>query len=225
VTVSGGIVVEASSTAQVRDCCPNLLILSGSTVNGDVVVEEGSQILAGFDPFSGTVTGERATINGRVTLNDFLGGVLVNTTLRGGLLMNGGYDLPSICDGDPFCFSDFALCGDDVFGNVDVTDNNTLGQVFIGDAHEPFFANGDCAGNAIYGSISMENTNFIRFDGEPSEIEANTVTGSVHLDHSTAEVNENTVGGSLLCTNGTVIHPPAPDDVPGNTVRGQDTCD
>jgi hypothetical protein len=71
----------------------------------------------------------------------------------------------------------------------------------------------------------MRDTDFVRFDGETSEIEANTLTGSVQIGHSIAEVNENTVGGSLLCTNDAVIHPPAPYDVPGNTVRGRDTCD
>jgi hypothetical protein len=45
------------------------------------------------------------------------------------------------------------------------------------------------------------------------------------VDNRVAEVNGNTVGGSLLCTNGTVIHPLAPYDVQGNTVRGRDACD
>jgi len=71
----------------------------------------------------------------------------------------------------------------------------------------------------------MKNSNFVRFDGEPSEIEGNTVTGSVYIDHSTAEVNGNRIGGSLVCTNGSVIHGPPAPDVAGNTVRGQDTCD
>jgi len=39
------------------------------------------------------------------------------------------------------------------------------------------------------------------------------------------ELGGNTIGGSLLCTNGTVIHPPPSGDTVGNTVRGRDTCD
>ena len=73
----------------------------------------------------------------------------------------------------------------------------------------------------------MTDSNFARpTDGEPSEIEGNTVTGSVNLDHSTAEVYGNTVGASLLCTNGSVIHPAPPDDPSGttNTVTGANTC-
>jgi hypothetical protein len=73
----------------------------------------------------------------------------------------------------------------------------------------------------------MTDSNFARpTDGEPSEIEGNTVTGSVNLDHSTAEVYGNTVGASLLCTNGSVIHPAPPDDPSGttNTVTGANGC-
>jgi len=78
----------------------------------------------------------------------------------------------------------------------------------------------------IHGSISVENTNFVSAHNEPTEIEGNTVTGSVHLSHSSAEVYGNTIGGSLLCTYGSVIFPAPPGDPSGttNAISGTDTC-
>jgi hypothetical protein len=100
-------------------------------------------------------------------------------------------------------------------------------QIFVGDPIDFAFPNDDCAGNTIHGSVFFNDSNFVRpFDGEGLELEGNSVTGSVHVDHSTGEVYGNTIGGSLLCTNGTVIHPAPPGDPSGttNNVRGANTC-
>ena len=148
-------------------------------------------------------------------------------TITGGIGIDGYAPFASVfgCDDeDPFCHGESPFCGNAIRGDVSISGAENT-QVFIGDPREQFYENGDCTGNTIHGSVFLTDSNFIRFDGEPSEIEGNTVTGSVHVDHSTAEVNENTIGGSLFCTNGTVIHPGAPPDQQGNTVRGADTCD
>jgi hypothetical protein len=197
--------------------------LNGTTVNGQIIVQAGSGLTAGIDLDTFSLTHDPSTIDGRVTFDEG-GFFLADATLRSGIAKRGAFNWHSVCGDDPFCFGVDVLCHSDVRGNLAITDVSTE-QVYIGDPGEQGFANGDCAGNTIHGSISMDDTNFVRFDGETSEIEGNAVTGSVHLDHTTAEVNENTIGGSLLCTQGTVIHPPAPYDIPGNTVPGQDTCD
>ena len=150
-----------------------------------------------------------------------------NAMIEGGVTINGSKDMSSACGPGATpadCWGAYIFCGLTIDGNVAETDVN-FAQAFNGDPEEQFFNNSDCPGNTIHGSVTLKDSNFIRFDGEPSEIEGNTVTGSVHVDHSTAEVNENTIGGSLLCTNGSVIHPPPAPDIAGNTVRGKDTCD
>ena len=223
VTITGGITVDATSASLLSSGVQNAAVLNGATVNGSVVVGSGSAVFAGVDLSNGNLTHDPSTIDGRVTLNAS-GFALADTTVRGGLTKNGAFDWPSICDGDPSCFGFNFLCDSEVFGDVTVRDVNTE-KVFLGDPREHQFANGDCVGNTIHGSVFLDNTNFVSFDGEPSEIEGETITGTVHLDHSTAEVNENTIGGSLLCTSGTVIFPPMGPDVGGNAVRGQDTCD
>ncbi len=200
-----------------------VLELRSGRVTGGIVVNGGNLGL-GFNSETGELTNQPVTIDGGITFDHPWSFVLGGATIHGGITMNGGYDFPSICDGDPFCFTGDPVCGNDIFGNVSVRDDNTE-QVFIGDPKEQFFANANCEGNTIHGSVFLTDSNFIRFDGEPSEIEGNTVSGSVHVAHSTAEVNENTIGGSLLCTNGSVIHPPPAPDIAGNTVGGRDTCD
>ena len=102
--------------------------------------------------------------------------------------MNGGFDWSSSCGNASDRFTADPICGSQINGDVTIRDNNTE-QWFVGDPGDLFFANGDCAGNTIHGSVFMTNSNFARrTDGEPSEIEGNTVTGSVNVDHSTAEV-------------------------------------
>lgn len=219
VTIQGGITVDAASVSQLACCPTNSANLNGSTVNGGVVVNEGGQVLDGIDS-TFTPTNNPSTINGGVTLHKECCYFLVGTTVRGGFTMDGGFDFSPICDGGPFCHLESPLCGAQIYGDVTFRDIN-VDQFFFGDPNEGF-----CPGtNVIHGSVFMKDSNFIRFDGEPSEIEGNSVIGSVYIDHSTAEVNGNTIGGSLLCTNGSVIHPPPPPDVAGNTVRGKDTCD
>jgi hypothetical protein len=114
-----------------------------------------------------------------------------------------------LCDHEPGCFGGVQLCGLTLYGDV-VETNVNFGAAALGDPNEAFpFTDADCAGNTIHGTVLMKDSNFINpFNGEASEFEGNTVTGSVRLDHSTAEVNGNTVGGSLLCLNG-FRHPPA----------------
>jgi hypothetical protein len=221
VTINGGVTVDP---VPVDFATFPLLELRSGSVRGGIVVNGGTLGL-GFNGDTGGLTNQPVSVDGGITVNQPFQFIVAQATIRGGVTMNSGYDFSPICGSDPFCFTGDPLCGSDIYGNVDVNGSNTE-QVFVGDVREQFFSNGDCAGNTVHGSIFMKNTNFIRFDGEPSEIEGNTVTGSVHLSHSNAEVNENTVGGSLLCTNGTVIHtPPPPPDIAGNTVRGKDTCD
>jgi hypothetical protein len=226
VTVNGGVVVDPLPVG--ADPFVVLELRSGQ-VRGGIVVDRGLLSL-GLTSESGGVTPTHlpVTVEGGITMNRPVSFGAAGATIRGGVRINGDTSLDAIfgCGGDPFCFASGALCSDDISGNVRVTDVH-FNQIFVGDGSgEPFFSNGEsCGGNTIDGSVLMRDTDFVRFDGETSEIEANTLTGSVQIGHSIAEVNENTVGGSLLCTNDAVIHPPAPYDVPGNTVRGRDTCD
>jgi hypothetical protein len=218
VTVNGGVTVDPSFAVA------NAAILNDSTINGGLLVGEGSGFIAGWDINTGNLTFEHSTISGGVTLDKSGAIVVADTTVRGGFTINGSYDWPSICGADPNCFSLEPICGSEIWGNVTVRGVNT-NEVFIGDPREPLFPNGDCAGNTIHGSVFVNNTNFISAHGEPTEIEANTVTGTVRLDNSTPEVNENTIGGSLLCSNGSFLRPPVAPDLPGNIVEGADSCD
>jgi hypothetical protein len=223
VIVHGGITVDRSPESAGFNW--NNLGLNGSTVNGGITLGEGSEMLVGFDPFTGNLTHNPSTINGGITVNDGIGFFLNEATVTGGLTVNGFKDPSFLCDGDPFCFYGAPVCANEIYGNITIRDEN-VGQIFIGDPKEQFFANAECDPNTIHGSVFFIDSNFTRAsDGEPSELEGNAITGSVHLDHSTAEVNENIIGGSLLCVNGSVVHEPPPPDVAGNTVRGKDTCD
>ena len=224
VTVSGGIVVDETTLEQLlAGGGQNVAALSGATVSGGIVVESGSGLTTGIDLDTFTLTHNVSTIDGRVEFRH--GGFFIaEATIRGGIIKDGAFDWHLFCGDDPFCFGTDFVCRSEVIGNISVNDVNSE-QVFLGDPVDATFPNGeDCGTNTIHGSILMTNSNFVRFDGEPSEIEGETVTGSVRLDHSTAEVNGNTIGGSLLCANGTVIHPGPPPDPAGNTVRGTDTC-
>ena len=202
VTIKGGVTVtrDASTTDT------PLFELRSGRVTGGITVNRGILNL-GYNRFTNELT------HGPVTIN-------------GGITMNGGFDWPSQCDGDPSCFSTPGICGSQISGNVTIRDDNTE-MVFIADPGEPAFANGECEANTIHGSVFLTNSNFVnKINFEPTEIEGNTVTGSINLDHSTAEVYGNTVGGSLLCTNGSVIHPAPAGDPSGttNTVTGTNTC-
>jgi hypothetical protein len=232
VTVNGGITIDPTPDSMLSTGHWHGLDLIGSTVAGGVVVGDGSEIDANIDfgvNFSDfSVAPQHSTINGGVTFKDGGFAELVNTTVNGGLTITGNADYSVLCAalGVPaaFCSGGFAFCGNTINGNV--SEKGVDGaQVFLGDPNEQFFANSDCRPNTIRGSLTLTDGTFQRtFDHEPSEIEGETITGSVILDNSVAEVNENTIGGSLLCKNGSVIHPPAAPDVAGNTVRGQDTC-
>jgi hypothetical protein len=228
VTVKGGITVEPTPDSFVAEGHWNAVNLIGSSVTGGVVVGAGSEADANIDFSDFSVTPKPSTINGGLRIDHGRFAFVLNSTIRGGLTVIGNIDHSLFCavfDVPPeFCFGNYVFCDLTIDGNVSETDING-NQAFLGDPKEQFFANSDCRPNTIHGSVRMTNSNFIRFDGEPSEIEGETVTGSVILDHSTAEVNENIIGGSLLCTNGSVIHPPPPPDIAGNTVRGKDTCD
>jgi hypothetical protein len=199
VTIKGGVTVDP---LPVDFATVPLLELRSGSVTGGVVVN-GGVLGLGLSGDTSGVTNQPVTISGGITLNRPAQYILAGATIHGGITMNGGYDWASICDGDPFCFTPDPLCGNTIYGNVTITGDNTE-QVFVGDPKEQFFANANCEANTIHGSVFMTDSNFIRFDGEPSEIEGDTVSGSIHVDHSTAEVNENTIGGSLLCTNGSV---------------------
>lgn len=221
VTIHGQITVEPTSLDQIAAGVLKVPVLNGSTVEGGIVAGEGSAVIAGTD-LGANLTHQQTTINGGVALvRPFFYG-LVDTTVRGGISVQGAFDWSLLCED---CFAGDPLCNDQIFGNVRIDDNASEAMI-VGEVHEPIFPNGDCTGNTIHGSVFVTNTNFVSFSGESTEIEGNEVTGSVHVDHSSAEVSENAIGGSLLCRNGTVIRPPGPDDgPPGNTVVGRDTCD
>jgi hypothetical protein len=221
VTIKGGVTIDPLPADFSR--FPALGLRSGRVTGGIAV--NGGTLALGFDPDTGELTHGQITVDGGITLNGPFFTLVAGATINGGVTMNKGYDSSHVCGGDPFCWLSGALCGNEIHGNVTVRDNNTV-HFFVGDPKEPFFPNGDCAGNTIHGSVTFSDSRFTRpTDGEPSEIEGNTVTGSVSLDNSIAEVNENTIGGSFLCMNGSEVHPPAPPDLGGNAVRGKNTCE
>src|SRR5262245_32818019 len=234
VTVHNGVFVDPSPDSPTLGNW-NLVDLSGSTVHGGVFVSQGSELDTSIDESTFSVTPESATIEGGITLDRSVFGILAKATVRGGITADGiteppAFVLTGICgdENDPPCWNNDAYCGLTVYGDV-VERNLDFTQAFLGDpGEEGFFANSDCRPTTIYGSVFLTNSNFTRpTDGEPSEIEGNAISGSVHIEHSTAEVSSNTIGGSLLCTDGSIIHPPppVPPDVAGNSVRGRDTCD
>ena len=159
------------------------------------------------------LTGNSSTIDGGIRLAD--SGpfdILAGATVHGGISVE-GHNLLGLF-----------LCGSRIYGSVDL-ESLVDGIALLGDPEEDLFDNGTCAGNTIQGSIALRNSNFILpFNGESNEIEGNTASGSVRVDHSTAEVYGNTIGGSLLCRFGSVIQPPGPVDPSTNTVHGANTC-
>jgi hypothetical protein len=226
ITVYGGITVDPTPESAGFDV--NFARVGfASTVNGGIRVDHGSLLGVDIVYATGEVNAS-STINGGITANDAFGLDIEFATVTGGVTLNGTEDYSFLC-GSPEdgCFQTTTICGDNIFGNVSISTPPGADQNFLGDPGEQFFANANCDANTIHGSVFLTNSNFLNpFDGESNEIEGNTVTGSVHVDHSTAEVYGNTVGGSLLCTNGSVIQPPAPDDPSGSTnnVNGANTC-
>ena len=161
---------------------------------GGITVDRGLLSLGLTSETGGvTPTHQPVTVEGGITMNRPVSFGAAGATIRGAVRVNGDTSLADIfgCAGDPFCFASGALCSDHIFGNVSIKDVH-WNQIFVGDGSgEEFWSNGDsCGGNTIHGSVLMTNTDFVRYDGEPSEIEANNVKGSVILEHSTAEVNE-----------------------------------
>jgi len=226
VTVYGGITVDANGPGVFPI---GVLELSGSTVNGGIVVNGGG-IDIDNDYFFFDRPHEPSIIRGGLTLNHALYFSSADATIYGGVTMNGQRD-PAEGFGCPpvgACFINSYMCANTIFGNVVVADV-AQGQVFDGDPGFRPYGNGrPCGvGNTIHGSVLLKNSNFINpFSGEANEIEGDTINGSVSVDHSTAEVSGNTIGGSLLCTNGSVMLPPGADDSTSstNTVTGANTC-
>jgi hypothetical protein len=199
------------------------LSIDGSIVNGGITVNGGG-IDVGVDNFDGdNRTFNPTTINGGLRLNHAWFFTTADATIHGGVTMDGIRD-PSTVGAAVLS----QMCGSEVFGDVTVRNLDDVLRIFLGDPGEAFYANGAfCDGNTVHGSVSLVNSTRVNpVTHEGSEIEGNTVTGSVHVDHSVAEVWANTIGGSLLCTNGTVIQPPLPDDVSqaNNVVNGLNTC-
>jgi hypothetical protein len=219
VTVYGGITIDGSDSTGSGELPIGYLSIDGSTVYGGIVVNGGAIDVGvdGFDSFNRTFN--PTTINGGLRLNDAGFFTTADATIHGGLTMNGvRNDVPILSQ----------MCASEVFGDVTVRDLDNVIRVFIGDPGEPLYGNGAfCDSNAIHGSLSLIDTTRVNpFTHEGSEIEGNSVTGSVHIEHSVAEVWSNVIGGSLLCTNGTVIQPPLPDDPSQaqNVVNGANTC-
>jgi len=226
VTVYGGIIVDPTpESAGFNDNFARVGF--ESTVYGGISVGHGSRLGVGIVYATGEVnTGTR--IYGGITANEAFGLDIEFATVRGGVTLNGLEDFSFLC-GSPEdgCYQNTSMCGDNIVGDVHISTPPGADQNFLGDPGEQFWTNANCDANTINGSVFLTNSNFINpFDGEASEIEGDLVTGSVHIDHSTGEVYGNTIGGSLLCTNGSVIQPPAEGDPSGstNTVRGANTC-
>jgi len=219
VTVYGGIKVDGTDATGTGELPIGYLSIDGSTVYGGITVNGGGIDVGadGFDSFNRTFN--PTTINGGMHLSHASFFTTADATIRGGVTMDGvRSDFPVISD----------MCATEVFGDVAVRNLDNIIRVFIADPGEPVYNNGAfCDANTIHGSVSLINSTRVNPQShEGSEIEGNTVTGSIHVDHSVAEVWSNIVGGSLLCTNGTVIQPPLPDDPSqaNNTVNGLNTC-
>lgn len=219
ITVYGGITIDGSDATGTGELPIGYLSIDGSTVYGGIVVNGGGIDVGadGFDTFNRTF--KPTTINGGLRLNHAVFFSTADATIHGGITMDGvRHDIPVTSQ----------MCASDVFGDVTVRNLDDFIRVTIGDPGEPFYNNGAfCDANTIHGSVALINSTRVNpITHEGSEIEGNTVTGSVHVDRSVAEVWSNTIGGSLLCTNGTVIQPPLPGDPSSadNTVHGQDTC-
>ena len=222
VTVYGGISVDPSPESAGFNF--NLVQLSGSTIFGGIVVGEGSVAGVGVDELAGQFT-VPSTVNGGIRANNALWVDSAYSTIRGHV--TGSFKSLSFLCGSPEngCLAASVWCGNVLYGNMTLESGPSI-LILAGDPGEAFPA-GQCPGNTIHGSVVLKDSNVVEpFSGEGFEFEGNNVTASVLVDHSTGEVYGNTVGGSLLCTNGTVIQPPAPGDPSGttNAVRGADTC-
>jgi len=224
VTVYGGITVDGADSTGSGEFPIGYLSIDGSTVNGGITINGGG-IDVGVDNFNSfDRTFNPTTINGGLRVNHAVFYTTADATIHGGVTMDGIRDPSTV--GGLAVFSQ--MCASEVFGDVTIRNLDDVIRTFIGDPGEPFYGNGAfCDGNTIHGSVSLVNTTRVNPEtNEGSEIEGNTVTGSVHVDHSVAEVWSNIVGGSLLCTNGTVIQPPLPGDPSSaqNAVNGVNTC-
>jgi hypothetical protein len=226
VTVYGGIRIDPSPDSA-GDNYNFARVGFDSTIYGGVRVGAGSWLGVGIVYATGEVN-KSSTVNGGIVADHPLGIDVEFATVRGGVSVNGFKDPSFLCGTpDEGCFGTPTLCGDEIFGNVDVSTGASPNNYYIGDPEEQFFANAACDSNTIRGAVYLRNSNFLNpFEGEGSEIEGDTVAGSVHVDHSTAEVYSNTIGGSLLCTNGSVMQAPLPGDPSSdpNTVSGVNTC-
>ena len=219
VTVYGGITIDGTDATGSGELPIGYLSIDGSTVYGGITVNGGG-IDVGVDNFDGfDRTFNPTTIYGGLHLSHAGFFTAADATIHGGVTMDGvRSDAAEISQ----------LCASEVFGDVTIRDLDNVVRAFIGDPGEPNYNNGAfCDANTIHGSVSLINTPRVNpITHEGSEIEGNTVTGSVFVDHSTAEVWANAIGGSLFCTNGTIIQPPLPDDPSqaNNTVHGINTC-
>jgi hypothetical protein len=224
VTVYGGITIDGSDATGTGEFPIGYLSINGSTVYGGIVVNGGG-IDVGVDNFDSFArTFKPTTINGGLRLNHAVFFTTADARVHGGVTMDGVRDPGTV--GGLAVFSQ--MCASEIFGDVTVRNLDNVIRVFLGDPGEPFYGNNAfCDGNTVHGSVSLVNSTRVNPEThEGSEIEGNTVTGSVHVDHSVAEVWSNIIGGSLLCTNGTVIQPPLPDDPSqaNNVVNGANTC-
>ena len=220
-TVDGGLDVDG------------ICIVDQVTVNGGITVEAGGHLQL----TSSTVNGGVITLPcGELDINATTAGagVPTNTTST----INGGIDITAsaICT-IPGAFSDVDIwtaqidggisitgsflvnvtpfiCSNTVTGSVHVDNVTGTPEFTIGDPDSP---NSGCPGNTITGSLHMSHSSVFA-------VESNTIGGSVLLSADTLELNGNTIGGSLRCSDGTVILPGEPGDPTGNTVHGKNTC-
>jgi hypothetical protein len=176
--------------------------LENSRVTGGVWVQPGGEVEIGVSLFGGEET--HSVVGGGLHLDHPVDWDIETATIMGGVSITGDV------------LFEPTFCGNTVVGAMRVS-SSTPEEMWIGDPEENFIGESPCTGNRILGSLTL-------VDSKGFEVEGNVVSGSVRLVGSQLELNGNRIAGSLLCSGGTVIDPPAPEDPSGNTVGGRDTC-
>jgi hypothetical protein len=193
------------------------LQLTSSTVNGGIITLPCGELDINAIVSVGTPTGTTSTINGGI---DIAGSAICTTP---GAFSDTDIWTAQIDGGISMTGSFVAavavpyICGNTVKGSVHV-DNVTATAIgtfeaTIGDPDNQL----GCPGNTITGSLHMSHSSVFA-------VESNTIGGSVLLSADTLELNGNTINGSLMCSDATVILPGEPTDPTGNTVHGKNTC-
>ena len=223
-------VVNGSTVFGDVEVAPGTCILTGVTINGNIVIDNGGALEFDNSRVSGNVTsagggefdsgattnfdgepnGKPSTVSGSVLLTnpidfDFWGG-----SIGGNLSINGAPPNSSVT---------LPICGASVGGSVSYQNLPVGYHPLVGDPDgDNFFGLGDpagrCPGDDVRGSVTFQNV----LDGATVE---NTV---VHQYVSLAgtpnsDIENDTIYGSLLCSGGGSVA-----DSSGTTVYGKNTC-